>query len=229
MVRAILFLGGLTLGVLAGLCIATYSDSVRVSTAESRATELETATADQRARLEAATKELEAARAELTQMADLRASSAADKHLLEQAQRDAKDRWIANRVLSAENERLQNELQGAARQDDAGATSGHDSAFTIQSNTTVDGFKFSGLILETVEDGCLLRGKVTNNTGRDYAVAFFTVSLYDTRKSLIDVMPVSFSQIADGETKAFSEEFPAREARDTTRARTFEIAFESGV
>jgi hypothetical protein len=223
MVRATFFLGGLTLGVLAGLAIATYSESLRVKNAERRAAEFEATSASQRAQLEAATKELEFARARLTQMADLEAAAAADKKKLADAERDAKDRWIANRVYSAEVDRLRKELAAATRSEVNRSTSR-----STQSDFTVDGFAFTECQLESLEEGCLFRGRVTNNTGRDFNGALFDISLYDDKRRVIDVRGLLITNFTAGQTRAFSDEFNSEVGRDTSAARQFEVVYTGG-
>ncbi len=223
MACAAFFLGGLTLGVLAGLAIATYSESLRVKNAERQAAELDATSASQRAQLETATKELDVARVRLSQMADIEIAAAADKKKLADAERDAKDRWIANRAYSAEIDRLRKELAASMQSEGIPKTSG-----STPGDFTVDGFAFTECQLEPLEEGCLFRGRVTNNTGRDFDAAIFDISFYDDKRRIIDVRGFSISNFSAGQTRAFSEEFGAEVGRDTTAARQFEVVYYGG-
>ena len=46
-------------------------------------------------------------------------------------------------------------------------------------------------------------GEVTNNSGKNYTLANFVVTLYDENGGLIDTGYANVSNLADGETKSF--------------------------
>lgn len=69
------------------------------------------------------------------------------------------------------------------------------------------GFYYSNISLKKHENRTECLGEISNNSGRNYAMAIFRFSVYDDIGKLIGAKQIMIQNIENGMTKSFSEDF----------------------
>ena len=92
------------------------------------------------------------------------------------------------------------------------------------SSPRANDFTYKNVSVKSKNGYVELIGEVTNNTGKDFTIANFVVSLYGENSSLLAVGSISMSNLAHGQTKSFRSIVEA----DHSKMKEYKIDFENG-
>lgn len=88
------------------------------------------------------------------------------------------------------------------------------------------GFFYSNVSISTGMLGAQCLGEMTNNSGRDYTLANFIVSVYDENEKLIETTYISISNFAKDDKKSFEALLIESQA---SQIASYKIQFENGM
>ena len=88
------------------------------------------------------------------------------------------------------------------------------------------GFLYSNVSISTGMLGTQCLGEMTNNSGRDYTIANFIVSVYDENEKLIETAYINISNFAKGDKKSFETLLIDSQA---DQIASYKIQFENGL
>ena len=88
------------------------------------------------------------------------------------------------------------------------------------------GFFYSNVSISTGMLGTQCLGEMTNNSGRDYTLANFIVSVYDENEKLIETTYISISNFAKDDKKSFEALLIESQA---SQIASYKIQFENGM